>query len=80
MELRKSAVPQTASSHAIRRGESEPCVVQQLMFNRILAFLRLLWVDKVTVTAFDAKTCTIEGSLAGVNFVVYVNVVSSESA
>ena len=46
--------------------------MQQLMVNRILAYLRPLWVDHVTVTGFDAKTGTIEASLAGVNFVVNV--------
>jgi hypothetical protein len=44
--------------------------VQQLMFNRILRAVRLLSVDGVTITRFDPKTGTLEGHLAGVNFVV----------
>jgi hypothetical protein len=51
----------------------DPRVVQQLMFNRILAYLRPLWVDHVTVTGFDATTGTIEANLAGVTFVVNIS-------
>lgn len=57
-----------------------PSVVQQLMFNRILAALRLLWVDRVAVTGFDPTEGTIEGRLAGVNFVVNVSVLSKTRA
>lgn len=73
METRKPAVPQTASALRIGQGEADPSVVQQLMFNRILASLRLLWVDHVTVTGFDPNTGTVEARLAGVNFVVNVS-------
>ena len=73
METRKPAISQTASAQAMRQGEADPSVVQQLMFNRILAYLQPLWIDHVTVTKFDAKTGTIEASLAGVNFVVKVS-------
>ena len=47
------------------QGDANPSVVQQLMFNRILAYVRLLSVDHVNVTGFDPKTGSIEGSLAG---------------
>jgi hypothetical protein len=73
METRKSATPQTAPAGATRQGEADPSVVQQLMFNRILAYLRPLWIDHVTVTGFDAEAGTIEANLAGVNFVVNVS-------
>jgi hypothetical protein len=55
------------------QAEADPSVVQQLMFNRILAFVRTLSVDQVTVAGYDAETGTLEGSLAGVNFVVNVS-------
>lgn len=67
------AVSQAALARGIRQGEADPDVVRQLMFNRILASLRLLWVEHVTVTKFDAETGTIEANLAGVNFVVNVS-------
>ena len=54
--------------------------MQQLMFNRILAYLRPLRVDHVTVTGFDVKTGTIEASLAGVNFVVNVSLGEKKGA
>jgi len=47
--------------------------VQQLMFNRILSAVRLLAVDGVAITRFDAETGTLEGNLAGVNFVVNIS-------
>jgi hypothetical protein len=47
-------------------------VVQQLMFNRILTFVRLLSIDGVTVAGFDAKSGALACSLAGVNLVVEV--------
>ena len=52
---------------------ADPRVVQQLMFNRILTYVRLLSCDHVKVTGFDANAGTIEGSLAGVVFVVNVS-------
>jgi len=48
--------------------------VQQLMFNRILSAVRRLSVDGVTVTRFDHETGTLEGNLAGVNFVVNISI------
>ena len=63
-----------------KNGEAYPDVVQQLMFNRILASVRLLWVDHVAVTAFDVETGTIEGVLGGVNFVVNIKVIPNASA
>lgn len=54
-------------------SQAEPRVVQQLMFNRILSYVRLLSVDGVTVTSFDATTGTLACSLAGVNVVVSVS-------
>jgi len=48
-------------------------VVQQLMFNRILAFVQSLSYEHVVVSGFDAETGTVEASLAGVNFVVNVS-------
>jgi hypothetical protein len=68
-----SAVPHKASTGGIRQCEVDPRVVQQLMFNRILAYLRPLWVDHVTVTWFDATTGTIEANLAGVTFLVNIS-------
>lgn len=47
--------------------------VQQLMFNRILSAVRVMAIDGVTITRFDADTGTLEGNLAGVNFVVKIN-------
>jgi len=73
MEARTPAVAQTASAAGTRQGQADPRVVQQLMFNRILAYLRPLWVDHVTVTGFDATTGTIEANLAGVTFVVNIS-------
>jgi hypothetical protein len=58
----------------MEHGHADPTVVQQLMFNRILASVRLLSVDHVTVTGFDPKTGTVAGTLAGVSFVVTVSV------
>jgi hypothetical protein len=73
MEARKPAVRQTASVGSTRQGKPDPSVVKQLMFNRILEYLRPLWIDHVTVTRFDAETGTIEANLAGVNFIVNVS-------
>jgi hypothetical protein len=58
---------------------AESSVVQQLMFNRILSYVRLLSVDGVTVTGFDATTGTLACSLAGVNVVVRVSPREAES-
>jgi len=55
-----------------RPGPDYPNTIQQLMFNRILGFVRSLAGEHVTVTAFDPETGTLVGSLAGVNFVVNV--------
>ena len=57
----------------MKQGQPHPRVVQQLMFNRILSFVRLLSIDGVTIAGFDAKTGTLVCSLAGVNFVVEVS-------
>ena len=57
----------------MKEAQVHPRVVHQLMFNRILAYLRPLWIDHVTVTRFDAKMGTIEANLAGVNFIVNVS-------
>jgi hypothetical protein len=54
-------------------ADADPRIVQQLMFNRILSYVKLLSVEGVTVAGFDAKTGTLVGSLAGVNFVVNVS-------
>jgi hypothetical protein len=56
----------------MKQAEADPSTIQQLMFNRILHYVKLLSVEGVTVTGFDAKTGTLMGSLAGVNFVVSV--------
>jgi hypothetical protein len=55
----------------MKQGEADPNVVQQLMFNRILAFVQSY--EHVTVAAFDAQRGTLEGILAGVNFVINVS-------
>jgi hypothetical protein len=68
------AVPHKTSTGGIRKCEVDPRVVQQLMFNRLLAYLRPMRVDHVTVTGFDATTSTIEATLAGVTFVVNISV------
>ena len=57
----------------MKEADADPRVVQQLMFNRILAFVKSLSYEHVTVAGFDAETSTLEGSLAGVNFVVNVS-------
>lgn len=60
-------------------GVKEPDgVVQQLMFNRILAFMQSLSFEHVVVSGFDAETGTVQGSLAGVNFVVNVSLSAPE--
>jgi len=58
---------------AMKQVEFDPSVVQQLMFNRILSFVRSLGDERVIITGWDAKTGTLEGSLSGVNFVVNVS-------
>ena len=73
METRVPVVPHKASTGGIRQSGVDPRVVQQLMFNRVLAYLRPLWIDHVTVTGFDATTGTIEANLAGVPFVVNIS-------
>ena len=55
----------------MNQAEAHPSVVRQLMFNRILSFVQSY--EHVTVAGFDAKTGTLEGSLAGVSFVVNVS-------
>ena len=62
----------------MEQGDADPAVVQQLMFNRILAAVRLLSIDHVTVTGFDPETGDIQGTLAGVNFVVKVSLASTK--
>jgi len=79
MDTQEHAVLRTASAHGIRHGEADPSVIRQLMFNRIHASLRLLWIDHVTVTRFDSKTGTIEANLAGVNFVVNVSLQETQA-
>jgi hypothetical protein len=54
-------------------------VVQQLMFNRILSHLKLLSVEDVTVTDFDAKTGTVACRLAGVDILVSVRLGRAET-
>lgn len=61
-------------------ARADPRVVQQLMFNRILSYVRLLSVDGVTVVGFDPKTSNLACSLAGVNFVVSVSLRDGEPA
>ena len=62
------------------KAQADPRVVQQLMFNRILSYVQLLSVEGVAVAGFDAKTGTLACSLAGVNFVVRVNLTEAEPA
>ena len=50
----------------------DPSIVQQLMFNRVLAFVHSLRCEHVTVARYDAEAGTVEGFLAGVKFVVNV--------
>ncbi|HKD95329.1 MAG TPA: hypothetical protein VKB43_11540 [Gaiellaceae bacterium] len=50
--------------------------VQQLMFNRILAFMQSMSDFGVAVVGFDAQTGTLEGRLSGVDFVVNVSLPS----
>ena len=64
----------------MEHGGLDPKVVQQLMFNRILALLRSLSVDQVTVLDADRERGTVECSLAGVNFVVDVSLESGNPA
>jgi hypothetical protein len=59
--------------HGDMKQADPSLVVQQLMFNRILALLQSLRCEHVTVSRFDPNTGTVEGSLAGVNFVVNVS-------
>jgi hypothetical protein len=79
MDTQEQTVLKAAPAHGIGHGEADPSLVRQLMFNRILASLRLLWVDHVTVTRFDSKTGTIEANLAGVNFVVNVDLEETQA-
>jgi len=55
------------------QDQPDPRVIQQLMFNRILSHVRLLWVEGVTVVGFDAKTSTLVCSLAGVSLEISVS-------
>jgi hypothetical protein len=64
----------------VKEAEFDPRVVQQLMFNRILSYVHLLTVDGVTVAGFDAKTGTLVCRLAGVSFVVSVNLGGADPA
>jgi hypothetical protein len=57
----------------VTQEEVDPQVVQQLMFNRMVAFVRSLPYEGVTVANLDARTGTFEGSLFGVTFVVSVS-------
>ena len=57
----------------MEQAQADPRVVQQLMFNRILSFVRSLSYEGVAVASHDAKTGTLACSLAGVNFVVGVS-------
>lgn len=66
------ATPYSHHQSEIEEGQADPRVVQQLMFNRLLSFVRLLSVDGVIIASFDAKAGTLVCSLAGVNFVVNV--------
>jgi hypothetical protein len=61
-----------------RSGPDYPNTIQQLMFNRILGFVRSLSCEHVTVTAFDPETGTLVGRLAGVNFLVNVSLEEPE--
>src|SRR5262249_38746658 len=57
---------QSKTSYSDHHGYMAPDytgAVQQLMFNRILSAVRLLSVDGVTITRFDAETGTLEGNL-----------------
>jgi len=56
----------------VTQEEVDPQVVQQLMFNRMVAFVRSLSYVGVTVANLDAQTGTLKGSLLGVSFVVNV--------
>jgi hypothetical protein len=58
----------------MEQGQADPCVVQQLMFNRILSCVRLSSVEGVIVLGLDAKKGTLACNLAGVNFLVSVSV------
>lgn len=57
---------------------AHPRVVQQLMFNRLLSYVRLLSLDGVTLVRSDPKTSTLACSLAGVNFVLSVSLGEAE--
>ena len=60
------------------QGEADARVVKQLMFNRILALMRSLSDDQVTVAGVNPETGTLQASLAGVNFVVNVSLEDAE--
>jgi hypothetical protein len=64
----------------MEQPEADPDVIQQLMFNRILLFMRSLSYEGVTVAGFDASTATLACSLAGVNFAVNVSLREAEPA
>lgn len=74
--------PRSYSDHrgdTTQAARADARVVQQLMFNRILSFARLLAVEGVTIVGFDAATGTFVGSLAGVNFVVNVGLAEKKA-
>ena len=64
----------------MEQGAADPRVVQQLMFNRTLSFVRSLSVEGVTVVGLDATTGTLACSHAGVNFVVSVSLLEADPA
>jgi hypothetical protein len=64
----------------MEQPEADPDVVRQLMFNRVLSFVRSLSYEGVTVADFDAQMGTLACSLAGVGFTVSVNLREPEPA
>jgi hypothetical protein len=69
---------QAKTSYSVDHGDMEheqadPRVVQQLMFNRVLSFLRTLGIDGVAVADISPGTGTLTCSLAGVTFAVNVS-------
>jgi len=69
---------QAKSSHSdhhgcMKQAETDPSIVQQLMFYRILSFVQSLSCEQVIVAGYDVRAGILEASLAGVNFVVNVS-------
>lgn len=62
----------------MKQADTDPSIVQQLMFYRILSFVQSLSDEQVTVAGYDVRAGILEASLAGVSFVVNVSLLEQQ--